>query len=189
MRIVQTAILAAVLSLAAPAATVVNFDDLPDDPFGAAVPAGYGGLNWGVDFGVWDSSSSAIYPPHSFNNVLLGNRLNQSGYAAMPVYFVTPGAEFLGAWFSGSGTALFDMYFSGNLVATSSSLNLNSTSTYLASGYSGPVDEVRLTADRGQFVMDDFTYNPAGTAVPEPGTALLMGLGLAAVSMLSRRRA
>lgn len=188
MRFTLLALLALSLAFSASAATVVvNFDDLPDDPFGAAVPAGYGGLNWGPDFGVWDSSTSGFYPPHSGLNVLLGNRLT-GGVATMSMTFVTPAAQFQGAWFSGDQTATFEMYLGGVLQATSLTLALSGGPTWLASGYAGPVDEVRLTAHRGAFVMDDFTYDTGrGGQVPEPATFALLGAGLGAVALLRRR--
>jgi hypothetical protein len=154
MRVALLALLLLCLSLAATAATVVvNFDDLPNDPFGAAVPAGYGGLNWSTDFGVWTSCCG--YPPHSGLNALLGNRV-APGVATMVMTFVTPAAQFQGAWFSGADTATFELYLGGILQGSSLTLSLTGNSTWLASGYAGAVDEVRLTANRGSFVMDDF---------------------------------
>ncbi len=63
------------------------------------------------------------------------------------------------------------------LVWTSASLDPSSTPTYLASGYSGPVDTVGVySASNDFYVMDNVTYG--FTSVPEPASAVLMGLGL-----------
>lgn len=192
MRFAFLTLLVLCLAFPASAATVVvNFDDLPTASGCPcpAVPAGYGGVNWDTNFGVWMGSGN--YAPHSSPNVLLGNRL-ATGTATLIMTFVTPPVEFLGAWFSGnpstSVTATFDLYLGGVHQATSLTLALSGTPIWLASGYSGPVDEVRLTSYRAYFVMDDFTYdNSSAGQVPEPDTFALLGAGLGAVALLRRR--
>jgi hypothetical protein len=94
---------------------------------------------------------------------------------------------FDGAYFAGDNNAQFELFNDGALVATSSSLALSSIPVFLSSGYSGPIDEVRLNVTNGQFVMDDVTYNASN--IPEPAALALMGIGLAGLSLSRRRKA
>jgi hypothetical protein len=60
---------------------------------------------------------------------------------------------------------------------------------FLASGYEGLVDEVRLYGNSGNWVMDDLTYTTGVTAgVPEPASWAMMILGFGAAGALLRRR-
>jgi hypothetical protein len=165
-------------------AVVVHFDDLVGE---AAVPDGYGGITWDENwfyYGYEQPPYTPASPP---------NRVYQS-YAkwgccdvnAIPFYFSVP-VLFGGAFFSGGGEnpIYFELYLGSTLVATSGSLFPSATPTFLASGYAGAVDEVRVVSDAFR-VMDDVTYE----AVPEPGTLLLLGsalLGLPAARARRRR--
>lgn len=54
------------------------------------------------------------------------------------------------------------------------------------------VDPIRLQQIAegygAQFAMDDFTFDDSGGGVPEPGTALLVALGMAGLGLALRRR-
>ena len=143
--------------------TVVTFDDLPD----GTVPDGYGGINWG---GVWTAYSEPQYPytPESSPSRVY---TPQTGAGEYTFSFVTPGQVFDGAYFAGnsSATVYFDLYYNSSLVWTSASLDPSDTPTYLASGYSGPVDTVGVySASNDFYVMDNVTYGTA--SVPEPSS-------------------
>ena len=161
-------------------ATVVTFDDLVGQ---ALVPDGYGGINWGGNWTHYDSPQFP-YTPHSDPQRVYTPNTGDGEYLFS---FVTPDQTFQGAWFSGFSfaTVTFNLYNDSVLVWTSATLAPSSVPTFLASGYSGPVDAVGVfSAANDLYVMDDVTYGES--SVPEPATLLL--LAPAAAFALRRRR-
>ena len=66
------------------------------------------------------------------------------------------------AYFAGYASVDFNLYYQNNLVWTSATLATSGTPTFLASGYSGPVDTVGVYATANDFyVMDNATYGGA----------------------------
>jgi opacity protein-like surface antigen len=179
-------IFCAALALAAivPAAsaTVLSFDDLGGD---GPVAANYGGLDWSAGDWFVYSYPQDPYTPHS------GDFRATVGFgdtdANTEIRFGA-NTTFQGAWFSGfaDATVTFQMYYQGNLVATSATLDPSATPEFLASGYAGLVDELIISSpDQSDYTMDDFTF---AQAVPEPETYALMLAGLGAVGLVARRR-
>lgn len=170
-----TLLLVLFFTLAANASTIINFDNLPD----GLVPDGYQGVTW---FSQWTNYTEVQdpYNPHSPPGRVYDG-LNDAMFK-----FGSP-VTFEGAWFSGYdfATVQFQGYLNGQLEFTSGVLAPSNVPTFLDSGYAGQVDTIHvLSPSPDFFVMDDVTY----TSVPEPGSLLLMGSGLAGLAGYIRRK-
>jgi len=164
-------------------ATVITFDDL----VGSGSLASYAGLTW-TNTSYYDTVQSP-YTPHS------GTQRVYNTDRVSPIVFQFGGdVYFDGAWFSGFNPDVsFELYNNGSLVSTSGSVSTSDTPAFLASGYGGLVDEVRVIASdylqngfHDYYTMDDVTYH----AVPEPafyqlGALLALG-GLGALRLRKR---
>lgn len=160
-------------------ATVITFEDLSGS---ASLPSNYAGLTWGDGWNYYDW----YQPPYNANSG--SERVYNNDGVDTDFFKFSSDVFFDGAYFAGYITAQFELYNDGALVGTSSVLDISDTPTFLASGYSGLVDEVRLNVSNGSFIMDDVTYHTERQSVPEPAILALMGLGLAGLG-LSRRKA
>jgi hypothetical protein len=163
-------------------ATVLTFDDIGIE---GLVPTNYGGLDWSAAGWAAFGGEQAPYTAHSGDWRVASV---WEGTDATSVIRFTAPTVFTGAWFSGLGgaTVTFELYSRGQRVATSATLDPSSTPAFLASGYAGAVDAVRVSSPHhASFAMDDFTFT---AAVPEPHTYALMLLGIAAIGAAARRR-
>jgi len=166
------------MTFASPAA-VIDFEDLTGQAF---LPADYAGLTWTSGWEYYDWSQPPYNPSSGVVRVY-----NNGGLPPVGFSFSSP-VVFTGAYFSGEYAAQYELWLNGNLVATSPLISISAIHTFLASGYGGLVDEVRLTGiTQGQFVMDDVTYS--GSAIPEPATLTFIALGMAGLFALRRRSA
>jgi hypothetical protein len=185
-KIIIATLLAGSALTGAQATTVLNFDDLTG--FGV-VPSNYGGLNFGNEFYYYDSPQNP-YNPSSPNTRIFSNyNIHSSGaFDSLKVLFPTV-STFSGAYIAGgfnTGVTITG-YYLGNLVATSATLIQTATPTFLSLGYAGTVDEVRFTGYNGYYIIDDFTFDAAGS-VPEPQSWALMIAGFGLVGAAMRRR-
>ena len=179
---------AAFVAVPAAAQTVLNFDDLS----GYNVLGTYRGVNFDSNFVHYDIQQDP-YNPKSGSTRIFGNYdkfpITQSSMA----FYVGGSSVFDGFWLAGlgEGQVSFDLYKNGSLVGSSASVVSTSTPTFLASNYTGTVDEIRINAINGYWVGDDFTFTtltPFGAGVPEPATWALMILGMGAIGGAMRRR-
>jgi hypothetical protein len=190
---VRNIVLSAVLALSAPlaSATVLNFDDIVGPGGYAAVPGNYGGLDWsGAGLSVF-TSEQAPFTAHSGQGRVTTDWID-GGPIASTIRFLAP-TVFNGAWFSGYGdsSVRFDLYFGGQLVASSSALQLSETPAFLNAGWDGVVDAVVVsTGFQASYAMDDFSFEDVAQ-VPEPGSLALMlaGFGIAGAVRLRRSQA
>jgi hypothetical protein len=168
---------------AAAITTVVNFDDLPGDNDGQDIPVpdGNGDITWNKQWNHFGMPQSP-YNPASGSQRIYTRDLEAA------FFFKTAPVVFNGAFFSGfkESAPRFDLYLQNKVVASSQSLTPSDVPTFLASGYAGLVDEVRVIEQRGgtmnfndgkvtnfpAYVMDDVTYTT--DSIPSP--ALLPGL-------------
>ena len=168
------------------AQTVVTFESL-----GAACNnvAGNVSVYDGIDFGrQWGCYRDAQEPYTAKSGTARIYGADESGATSTQRFAFLGTATFLGAWVSGNGQPVtFRMWLSGLLVATSSTLTTSIVPTFLASGYSGAVDQVEVVGQFRRFVLDDITYRNL-TTVPEPSTYVLMASGLAGLFFAAGRR-
>lgn len=187
---------ALVLALAMPVATaaVLNFDDLSGGP--AFFLSDYQGFRFGTNdiaTTAWFYTDLAgpTYVPHSGTHYIATDFQLYSGGLndpTQPISRTTP-FVFSGAYFSGIDTITYQLFAGSTLVYTSSaSAPLTSTSTFIASGYSGSVNSVVIVGHQGFYALDDFTYTAAASVVPEPETLPLLAAGLLCLGLAVQRR-
>ena len=179
------ALLAATAFTPAAAITVINFDDHTG---AGLLPVNYAGVNWDDNFsyygGLQDPYNASSTPNRIFTNY------DKHGFGAVSLaFYIGAGSIFSGASFAGSDSVTIESYLSGTLVGTSATFVTSSTPTFLSSGYSGSVDEIRFVG--GVFhIADDVTFERlvAFEAVPEPESWALMIAGFGLVGAAMRRR-
>jgi hypothetical protein len=170
-------------------AVVLTFDDLS----GSGQLGTYGGVDFHQLWKYYDTIQ-ANYTPASGMERIYNSDSDDVRHQDAPFSFLSP-AVFAGAYVSGYDyvTVNFLMYYQGNLVATSSSLAPSMVPTFLSSGYSGTVDEVRVHSVGGDipnyYTLDDVTYTSVQVdGTPEPATIIIWSLLGLAGTVLGWRR-
>lgn len=153
-------------TLAARAQTIIlDFEDLsPTGGFFQPMPSGYGGINWADNFWPYDEAQDPFNP----NSGIVRIASNRVPRPDDPIprgqfQFAIPDQVFNGAWFAGPSPpqvveVYFELYNDTVLVHTSATLQMSPVPTFLASGYSEPVDAVTIVGPEGEFVFDDLAY-------------------------------
>ncbi len=191
------ATISALLLAAASQAYVVTFDDLA--PFTSLDNSTYGGVLFGnsSENAAADSGFFVVDNETDYSAAHSGHNYVFNGYGPNNLWFdFGTQVEFNGAWFASVfGLDVADqaqqVRFHDDQGNTSDWLTLSDTPQYLDASFSGST-RVYVERSGGQdlsqwYGMDDVTYNGAGAPpVPEPGTMVALGLGIAA--LVRRRR-
>ena len=183
-------------------ATTVTFDDLNTrDNFGnLGISNTYQGFQWsssGASNAGWAvaTTTNRVYREQVTPVSGAGYAWNWGGVRSMYIDFGAA-EDVAGAYFSGIYTfgqssntiQMFGYDSSHHLVANSSILNLIDGFNYLTAGFSN-VYSIEIRSDRASswFLADDIQLT-ASNNVPEPSSIALLGLGLAGLAMMRRRK-
>lgn len=133
------------------------------------------------------------FPPHSGVNVASDNG------GPISITFAAPILSFSG-YFTYAELLTLDAFGTGNtLLASATSLFSNNEALsgdpgsnpneFLQVGFASGISSVTITGDPagGSFVMDDVTYTPTASSVPEPSSIVLFLAGIAGLLILRRK--
>lgn len=177
--------LAAAVANAAAAPVLLDFESLPDGPLGGSefVAQGVATVQGALALSAGFSLNEFDFPPHS-GGMALGNA---APAGAVELLFSEPIGE-LSAWFTYSAPLSISSYAAdGTLMGTVLSLFGSNVGASERIDF-GFMNVARVViASAGDYILDDLQFSGVTSGVPEPSSAALGALALAAAAWTARR--
>lgn len=190
---IRDAILATLAAIGASAhATVINFDELSIPPCCSYPTQGYEGFNWaggGSTFSwVLSTTDNVRFPgsaAHSGKNFAWSN-----GTSSLDLTLQSGGEFDFNSMWTRSGYNYMKVTVTGyanNAIVGTTTYDSTTDYSFETFDFKG-IDDLQITTEYGNLLIDDMNVTTSATAVPEPTNIAMFLAGLGLTAALVRRR-